>query len=323
MCTTFVSRDTIPVYYNMNVISGYSFAKTECVLPRAAPYRLKVSVKPSEPMMQVITSWLESMHILPPSKPTLFIHDTRYIPHTRSRKIFIQFEPDVIFNMRKYLIENYKKYDYIVTYDDVILRSCPNARKYVCAACWIPSEDIASVDTSTKQFKLTGLFTKITKFQAKGHEYRLDIYNRQKEIKIPRMFYRSCYRGEPLDEIENNPLFPSKSSKIELFKDAQFSLVIENSSQTNYFSEKIIDCLITKTIPIYWGCPNIHEYFDTTGWIVLREPSFEELQEKLATLTPTHYAEHISTVERNVQNAKHYYNYYTNLNRALKTIPGY
>jgi hypothetical protein len=61
----------------------------------------------------------------------------------------------------------------------------------------------------------------------------------------------------------------SDSSKIEIFETYMFSIVIENSRQIHYFTEKIIDCLLTKTIPIYYGCPNISDYFDTSGWIIL------------------------------------------------------
>jgi hypothetical protein len=50
-----------------------------------------------------------------------------------------------------------------------------------------------------------------------------------------------------------------------------------------------MDCLLTKTILIYWGCPNISEYFDTTGWIILETETVEELHEKGRELTPDYY----------------------------------
>jgi hypothetical protein len=28
----------------------------------------------------------------------------------------------------------------------------------------------------------------------------------------------------------------------------------------NWVTEKIVDCVITGTVPIYWGAPNIGEY---------------------------------------------------------------
>ena len=108
-----------------------------------------------------------------------------------------------------------------------------------------------------------------------------------------------------------------------MFKDSQFCLVIENSKMANYFTEKLNDCLITKTIPIYWGCPNIEEYFDTTGWIILKDESVEHLAKKINELTPDYYMKHIDTVEKNFKKVKEYIDQEENINRALRTIPDY
>jgi hypothetical protein len=50
-------------------------------------------------------------------------------------------------------------------------------------------------------------------------------------------------------------------------EDYMFSIAIENSVQNDYFSEKIIDCFVTGTIPIYWGARNLGQYFDLDGVI--------------------------------------------------------
>lgn len=41
----------------------------------------------------------------------------------------------------------------------------------------------------------------------------------------------------------------------------EFSLAIENSIFKNYFTEKITDCFLSETVPLYYGCPNIDDYF--------------------------------------------------------------
>lgn len=313
----------------MNTISGYSEAKfprrkAGGVLPaqqpiRYVPYSLNLNL-PSEPKLQVITSWLETAKVPVPSKKTIIVHDGKIVPHTKSRKIFVQFEPEIIYGMRKFLLENGHKFDHILTFDAEVLRRFPHARFYVCANSWVPYEDAFSVDVSKKDFILTGLFTHMT--FGEGHKYRHVIYNRQTEIRVPRLFYRSCLRSD-VREVDNNPVFPSSSSKIELFKTAQFSLVIENSKQEHYFTEKIIDCLMTKTIPVYWGCPNIHHYFDTTGWIVLTGTTFEEFQQKVSVLTPDYYSQYTKVIEENFGRAVWFSNYYENLRRGLLSIPGY
>lgn len=46
-----------------------------------------------------------------------------------------------------------------------------------------------------------------------------------------------------------------------------FSIAMENTRENHYFSEKIIDCFLTETIPIYWGCRSITQIFDSRGII--------------------------------------------------------
>ena len=47
-----------------------------------------------------------------------------------------------------------------------------------------------------------------------------------------------------------------------------YSVVIENVQETDYFTEKLLDCLLCNTLPIYWGAPNIGDYFDLNGIII-------------------------------------------------------
>jgi hypothetical protein len=47
-----------------------------------------------------------------------------------------------------------------------------------------------------------------------------------------------------------------------------YSVIIENCQESDYFSEKLLDCILCNTIPIYWGCPNISDYFDVTGFLI-------------------------------------------------------
>jgi len=62
-------------------------------------------------------------------------------------------------------------------------------------------------------------------------------------------------------------IYGKNFSKLDsLFKDEglekyKYSIAIENSSQKNYFTEKINDCFLLSTMPIYWGCPNILKFF--------------------------------------------------------------
>jgi len=65
-----------------------------------------------------------------------------------------------------------------------------------------------------------------------------------------------------------------------------YSIAIENCCLKNYFSEKFTDCILAWTIPIYYGCPNINEYFpkDCYYWLDITSSNcFEELDKILNT----------------------------------------
>lgn len=49
--------------------------------------------------------------------------------------------------------------------------------------------------------------------------------------------------------------------------DYMFSIALENAQYETYFTEKILDCFATGTIPVYWGAPDIGNYFNEDGII--------------------------------------------------------
>ena len=53
--------------------------------------------------------------------------------------------------------------------------------------------------------------------------------------------------------------------------DYMFSIAIENASYETYFTEKLLDCFATGTIPVYYGAPNIGDVFNKDGIIDLSE----------------------------------------------------
>lgn len=59
-------------------------------------------------------------------------------------------------------------------------------------------------------------------------------------------------------------LAPDRAAKAAAFG-MSHQIVIENVRARNYFSEKIVDCLVRGVTPIYVGCPNIGDYFDADG----------------------------------------------------------
>jgi len=89
--------------------------------------------------------------------------------------------------------------------------------------------------------------------------------------------------GKGLDELKYK--FPKIKGQIDYkynaLKDYQFSICMENSIEKGYFTEKLIDCILTDTTPIYMGCPNIKDYFNNIHAIDLKS---EDVIEKIKNI---------------------------------------
>jgi hypothetical protein len=64
-------------------------------------------------------------------------------------------------------------------------------------------------------------------------------------------------------------------------KDYMFSICWENSIYPGYFTEKILDCFATGTIPIYRGDPEIGSVFNMDGIILLEDFNLYDLNKEL------------------------------------------
>lgn len=68
--------------------------------------------------------------------------------------------------------------------------------------------------------------------------------------------------------------------KREFLKDYKFSIAFENNSVKNYVTEKIIDAFMAGNIPIYWGCPNIAEYFNPDSFVNVHD--YDSIEDAVA-----------------------------------------
>lgn len=246
----------------------------------------------------------------------IYIDTTEYHPNN-SLKIYFQSEPNEIYPCYSYLQSNHNRYDYILCYDITQLQNCNNVITHLCGGTWIKD-----IPMHEKQYKISNLCG--SKQMTYAHTQRIHLYHSQLEFTSwPITFFRSSC-GDILPNINNNPFIEkSLESKIDLFKDFQFSIVIENTREKNCFSEKIIDCLITKTIPIYYGCSNIQDYFDISGWIILESNNIvDELKQKLTILDEIYYSKYIDVIQYNYEKAKYHGDTVNNWIDALVQIPG-
>ena len=91
------------------------------------------------------------------------------------------------------------------------------------------------------------------------------------------------------------------------------NIAIENFSENNYFTEKLIDCFKTFTIPVYWGCLNIGDYFDTRGMI----NNLEDINKIIEHITIDDYLERMTFIIKNYESSKNYWYVLDNVKTAI------
>ncbi len=78
----------------------------------------------------------------------------------------------------------------------------------------------------------------------------------------------------------------------------RFSLAIENKSMPHYFTEKLNDCFLARTIPVYYGCPNLEDYFPSGSFIRMDINKPEEAIKIIEGLNETEYQKRLPDLEK-------------------------
>lgn len=81
----------------------------------------------------------------------------------------------------------------------------------------------------------------------------------------------------------------------------RYSIVIENLREPSYFTEKLVDALLCDTVPIYWGAPDIADFFDPAGIIACTSDA--EIIEALSAMSDADYASRAVAIAENRRRA--------------------
>jgi hypothetical protein len=84
------------------------------------------------------------------------------------------------------------------------------------------------------------------------------------------------------------------------------------------FTEKLIDCFLTGTIPIYYGCPSIGKFFNIKGIIVI--DNIHDLANVIPTLNIDLYNTMMPFMEENYNTSQNYKTFKINEQAILEMI---
>lgn len=102
----------------------------------------------------------------------------------------------------------------------------------------------------------------------------------------------------------------------------KYSIAIENSIYNDYWTEKIADCFLSYTMPIYFGCPNITDYFDHKSMILLNDiDDYKEIIHTIESAIDNKYYEHnIQYIIDSREKVLHQYQLFPVLNKLIQNI---
>ena len=140
-----------------------------------------------------------------------------------------------------------KRFDAVFTHDQRLLALGEKFKWCPGGGFWIKEPKVC------EKSKLLSMISS-NKTMCEGHKTRLGWVEKLRD--------RVDLFGRGFHEID---------SKEDGLCDYMFSVAIENGQYETYFTEKILDCFATGTIPVYLGAPDIGNHFNADGIINLTD----------------------------------------------------
>lgn len=222
-------------------------------------------------------------------------------------------EPNEFFGLHDAAIYNQHLFNAIITWDQKVFDLCDNGVLFTFNGRVLDEDFCNSIENKEKTFEVSFLCG--DKNLVEGHKLRHLVHNVQDKITIPKKWYyvlddydtttnsRPGYADytKDLNHIPKN-VDPIGYGKRVLFEDSMFNIVIENVKHNNWYN-KIGDNFLSKTVPIYWGCPNVEDFgYDERG--VIRFETADELVKIVNSLTPQTYYDMKPYIDYNYEVAK-------------------
>jgi hypothetical protein len=179
-------------------------------------------------------------------------------------------------------VDHHNDFDYVCTFDER-LAGRDNFVFYPYGTTWIHDGEKA-IYLKSKNLSMIASVKRMTESQRLRHA----VVDR----------YRSR-----IDGLFGTAYRPIKD-KYEGLAYYRYSIAIENCDINSYFSEKLMDCFLTGTVPIYWGFSKVTDFFDPAGVITFR--NVEDLQAVIDGLSDEDYKARLPAVQRNYEKAMQY-----------------
>jgi hypothetical protein len=208
-------------------------------------------------------------------------------------------EPDAIHNLyiniSKYLHWRFYK---ILTKNKYLLEEIHNTSFFYFGSTFIQNSDKINLQKKNMASLIASNQNRLT-----GHRLRHEVVQHIKNNNFNVSVIGRGYR--PFENKEDG------------LKSYRYSIVIENTSELDYFTEKVIDACLLETIPIYWGAPNISKYFDTRGFIVCE--NIDQILQAIRTISIDDYNSKVEWIMKNKVKAAYHANCFKRAAQVIRS----
>lgn len=181
----------------------------------------------------------------------------------------------------QWLIKNLDAFSAVATCDDSLVERYPDKMKFVPFGGVIVPYEETQVYQKTKFCSMTA-----------GQLYspRDLIYTR----------YKDTGKIDFLGKVFNRPY----KSVVNGFKDYMYHISVSSCRENRYFSSNITDAIACGTIPIWWGCSKINEFFDMNGIITF--DTIDKLDDILKNIGIEDYNKRLEAIHNNIKLVERY-----------------
>lgn len=201
----------------------------------------------------------------------------------RTKIAWLVESPDIIPQLCDPNRFDFSRFKRVITFHRGLLNTLPNAVEGLMGGTTLQRSEIALYPKT----KLVSMVAS-AKSATHGHKFRCQVA----DLLSPTLDLYGKGRAKPLEW------------KVDGLRDYAFSVAIENGRVPDYFSEKLIDCFLTGTIPIYWGVYSIGNWFNLDG--ILRFETATEAMKIVNSLTMDDYLRMLGAVTDNFNRAQRF-----------------
>ena len=212
--------------------------------------------------------------------------------------IFVATEPYAVYCYPNIFL---KQFAFIVCFENSIVRKFGNADLFPPLSEWFVNKSYDELNslTEVKKDRLISIISS-NKTELRGQRKRLDFALQIKE-----------HFGDKIDLFGKG--INSFNDKWDVIAPYKYSIAIENSNSNDYFTEKISDCFLAHTFPLYYGCPNLNKYFSTESF---ERIDINNIDRSIITIeniisNPLHYETHLKYIIKSKENVLLKYNLFS------------